>query len=143
MQVLTLFSPRCILWCRVHWDGWSCFTDGKCLAGKPLQHYVLSVLQPFIALQHHHVLSNKNYKPSDVFLFSGSSVHIWHDKRASPWSLPIRHAVPHTKFNSEYFLSGTFACMSAPSLHTKKTLQMCHIEKIFDRSLLCREALWE
>lgn len=142
IQVLKLLSPRCILWCCVHWDGWSCFTDGKCLAGKPLQHHALSLLQPFIALQHHHVLSINNYKPLHGFLFSGSSLHIWHDQWASSWSVPIRHAVPHTKLNSRYFLSGTFTCMTAPH-YTKKTLQMSHIEEVADRSLLCREALWE
>lgn len=64
-----------------------------------------SVLQvsTVIALQHHLELNTKNYKP-DSFLFPGSSVHIWHDQRASSWSLPFRHAVPHIEFNSEYFL---------------------------------------
>lgn len=39
------------------------------------------------------------------FLFSGSSVHIWHDKWTPSWSLSIRHVLSHIKLNSEYFLA--------------------------------------
>lgn len=95
--------PRCIFWWCVYWNGWSCFSDGKRSAGKPLQHHALSLLQPFFVLQHHHELSEKNCKTPNKFQFSGSSVYIWHDQRASSWSLPIRHAFPHSKFSSEYY----------------------------------------
>lgn len=40
-----------------------------------------------------------------MFLYSGGSVHIWHDQWATSWSLPTRNVIPHTKLNSEYILS--------------------------------------
>lgn len=41
-------------------------------------------------------------------LLSGCSVHIWYDQRASSWSLFIRDAFPHTKFNSKYYTAASF-----------------------------------
>lgn len=99
--MLILTSPRCILWCPVYWNGWSCFIDGKHFAGK---HHALTLPQPFVALLYHQELNVKNYTTPDSSLFSGSSVHIWHDQWTSSWSLPFRHAIPHNKFHSEYFL---------------------------------------
>lgn len=72
---------------------------------------------------------NSNSSP-DLFLFSGSSVHIWHDQRASTRSLSFRHAVSHIKFNSEYFLlTGTLT--STYTLH-KTWLIVWHIQKLSD-----------
>lgn len=83
-----LFPCRCVLWRRVYWDGWGCLDAGQRLAGKPLQSRFQrdsTIKSPLL---------------NDPFLLQGSSVHIWNDQWTPPRPLPVRHAVPHDKFNS-------------------------------------------
>lgn len=140
-----LLLTRCLLWSRVYWNGWSGFNDGKCFAGKsPLQR-AWTVLQSFIALQHHQALSIRNYNPHGCFPFVGSSVNTWHDQRASSRSLPLRHAIPHIKFNCKYL---TLLKHSTAKLHPfitqRKVANEKNPESVWLKSCwICREDLWE
>lgn len=53
-----------------------------------------------------------------MFLYSGGSVHIWHDQWATSWSLPTRNVIPHTKLNSEYILSPELPQIKKKKSHT-------------------------
>lgn len=93
------FSRRCFLWCPVHRYGRSCFIDGERFTGKHTfsirQHHYL--LEFGIALR----LTLRFY----CAVYSGCSVSVWLDQRATSWSLPTRNAIPHHKLSSEYILS--------------------------------------
>lgn len=87
------------------------FFGALCIGMAGVASLMGSILQVNMARTQSHFLLHsttkcwalKQAKLSSLFLLQGSSVHIWHDQRASSRSVPIRHAIPHVKLNSEYF----------------------------------------
>lgn len=98
-HIITPFFRRCFLWCPVHWYGRSCFIDGERFTGK----------HTFSIRQHHYLLefgiTRRLTLRFHCAVYSGCSVSVWLDQRATSWSLPTRNAIPHHKLSSEYILS--------------------------------------
>lgn len=76
------------------------FYGGVCIGMAGVASLMGSVLQVNLCRAvFHHDSTTKSSLLNDSSLLQGGSVHIWHDQRAPPGPLPVRHAIPHNKFN--------------------------------------------